>query len=205
MRARARALALVAVAVLAIVLAACGGGSSNKTKLASARSTTTTPADAAGSTTTVAGGGSAATNPGGQTITTAKGSPATTAPGAPGGQTPRTFSQAPDPQVTSATLDKPCIHRGNPAELQGLNVHMLPKQTLGYETVYSDYSNGASNPSYKTGHGYGQSDDNGNFKATWVVPANAPTGKATVYLLTSPNHAPIQLPFNLVALGAKCP
>jgi len=203
-----RTQAFLLVAVLAAVFPACGGGSSHKPKLASASSTTTTSAGAAAadsSGATLPGGAPApTTKPGGQTATTVKGSPSPTAAGNPGSAPPRTVSQNPDPQVKSATLDKPCIHRGNPTDLQGLTISMLPKQTLGYETVYSDYSNGASNPSYKTGHGYGQSDDQGNFRATWVVPSNAPTGKATVYVLTSPNHAPIQLPFNLVDLGAKC-
>jgi hypothetical protein len=203
---RARALALVVV--LAAAFAACGGSSHSNTKLASAKSTTTTSigaaaADSSGA--TLPGGAPAPATPGGQTPTTVKGSPSPSVAGAPGGGPPHTVSQTPDPQVKNATLDKPCIHRGNPADLQGFTISMLPKQTLGYETVYSDYSNGASNPSYKTGHGYGQTDDNGNFHTTWVVPANAPTGKATVYVLTSPNHVPIQLPFNLVDLGAKCP
>ena len=201
--------AVVLAALMATVLAGCGGGSSHKPKLAAAGSTTTTTTAAggeAGSGSTLPGGAGGATLPG-QTATTVKGATATTVPGRPGpGQTTQhTISQQPDPQVKSAKLDRTCVHKGNPAEPQGLTVQMLPKQTLGYETVYSDYSTDASNKSYTTGSGYGQSDDNGNFRATWVVPANAPTGKTTVYLLTSPNHAPIQLPFDYVALGAKCP
>jgi hypothetical protein len=197
--------ALVLAALMATVLAGCGGGSSHKPKLAAAGSTTTTTGGDAGSTTTVLGGGPGGATLPGQTTTTVKGGTATTVPGASGRTTQHTISQQPDPQVKSAVLDKKCVHKGNPTDLQGLTVQMLPKQTLGYETVYSDYSTDASNKSYTTGSGYGQSDDNGNFRATWVVPASAPTGKTTVYLLTSPNHAPIQLPFDYVALGAKCP
>jgi hypothetical protein len=103
----------------------------------------------------------------------------------------------------TATLDRTCVHRGSTTELQGLTVHLRKDEPVGYSTQYSDQSNELSNQTYKTGYGYGKGGADGTFRATWVVPANAPPGPAIVSVLARGGQQ--KLPFTVAAQGGSCP
>ena len=181
-------------ALLVPALSACGG-SSKKAKLAS-RSSTTTTTVAGASATTVAGGPAGGSTPRGKAGS--KANTATSAPATNGTTSPSvTAPTGPGPKVpVTATIDKQCVHRGTATDMQGFTAHLAARDVIGYDTVYSDNSTEASNHTYTTGYGYGKADDNGVYRATWVVPATAPPGQATLYVLYSAKQQPIALPFD---------
>lgn len=78
-----------------------------------------------------------------------------------------------------------------------------PGATVGYSTSYSDSSNELTNRNYITGFGTGPAGPDGVFRATWVVPAQAPTGAATVHMIaTSP--IPGEIGFTIVPPTTTC-
>jgi hypothetical protein len=89
---------------------------------------------------------------------------------------------------------------------QGLTVETDPGGQVGYQTVYSDGTSIVDKPQqYQSGgQGGGYADSAGRFRDTWVVPAAAPLGTATVYMLV-PGHQPIKLKFTIVGTGGHCP
>lgn len=89
--------------------------------------------------------------------------------------------------------------------MQGFTAHLAARAAIGYDTIYSDNSNELMNPSYKTGYGYGKSDDSGTYHASWIVPATAPPGTAKLYVLYAGNKPAIELPFTIVTETGKCP
>ena len=199
--------ALVIVAVVPL-LVACGGGSKRPKVLAKAGTTTTVaPGDPTATTTTIPGSPASpgATQPGSKPGQAPNGGPAGGGNGAAGGPTTTAIAQPGPPQPTTGQIDRTCVHKGAVTEPQGLTVHMTTNSAVGYETVYSDNSTEVNNKSYKAGYGYGKSGPDGVYRATWVVPGTAPLGKATVYVLTTADKPPLQLPFDIVPVGAKCP
>ena len=127
-----------------------------------------------------------------------------TAKKSPGGATPTPTGTQGVTQPLDATLDKPCVHRGVATDLQGLTIHTNPDVGVGYVTRYSDGSSAASDPALAGGgQGGGFTDSSGTFRATWVVPAAAPLGEATV-LIGSENKAAFPT-FIVVAAGQACP
>ena len=104
----------------------------------------------------------------------------------------------------SAKLDRACIHQRS-SELQGLTVVGRPKATIGYSTEYSDHSNELTNRSYTTGFGYGVAGPDGTYRATWAIPASAPSGVAIVHLIASAGEIQPTVSFRIVAAGGRCP
>ena len=179
------------IAVLALaatlVLGACGD---DKKKDDAGSATTTSAAAGTETTQTTAAGGA----PGG-TPTTAGGTGATTAPGqAPQpAQPPPPTTQPPFP--VQARLEKACVRRGSTTDKQVLVVKTRPGSGIAYSTQYSDGSNEMTKPSYQKagGHGTGKADAEGNFRAEWTVPVDAPTGTAKVTVATDQRiHGPYE-------------
>ncbi|HZS21805.1 MAG TPA: hypothetical protein VFA63_12585 [Pseudonocardiaceae bacterium] len=105
-----------------------------------------------------------------------------------------------DPSPPSAVLDHSCVP---PAGMQGLTVHSQPGDRITYSTEYADQSNELTNPTYEEGFGAGSTDGAGEFQATWMVPANAPSGVAHVYYIA---QGQLRGPLDFtVALDVGCP
>jgi hypothetical protein len=127
---------------------------------------------------------------------------ATPAPRSGGTPTAR-VTPSPPPTGVSATLDKPCVRRGDPSDRQGLTVRTAPGYPVGYVTTYSDGSSVIDHPEYQSGgQGGGLADETGLFRHTWVVPGAAPLGTATVSVNAGQVFA---LPFTVVAAKGRCP
>lgn len=115
---------------------------------------------------------------------------------------PNPGESQPRPRTTAA-IDRACVRRG--VDTQGLTVRNARSGGyVGYSTEYSDHSNEVSNRSYTTGYGYGRTDSSGGYRATWVVPATAPAGIATLRVIYSASEQPIVLTFNVVAQTGSC-
>jgi len=69
--------------------------------------------------------------------------------------------------------------------MQELTVVAGPGETVGYDTYYADYSSDLNRPDYTTGHGSGVAGPDGRFRASWVVPATATVGRATVRVIAT--------------------
>jgi len=125
------------------------------------------------------------------TTTTAPGGGTTTVPGGTQGTTPTSQGQgAPGSTTTTRPpfpvemkLDKACVKRGANGDTQTLTVKTRAKDTVAYSTEYSDHSNELSNPEYKSGSGYGDADDDGDYKAEWKIPDTAPNGIARLHVI----------------------
>ena len=178
---------LVVTAVMAVVLAGCGASGTRPDAAASnGRSPSSSPSPAQTS------------------------SPRPTIPHpTPGSTSSGTSTPPPAPLGTSeggrVMLGRPCVHRGDPAEPQELTVEAGPGETVGYSTYYSDYSSELDRPDYTTGHGYGEAGPDRRFGASWVVPATATLGRATVQVVATDMSDPQSVSFDLVAQGAPCP
>lgn len=139
---------------------------------------------------------------------TARPTPTSTSADGPKRSADRAKSPTPGPSPTisfTAKLDKACVRRGAIDDLQGLTVRTEPGDHVIFSTSYSDGSNELGNPSYKTGHGSGVA-AKGTFRQTWVVPEEAPTGEATVTVLTSSSGGRTrELEFTVVGKEASCP
>jgi hypothetical protein len=176
------------VAAVFVLLAACGGGGTPRA------------------------GGSNGT-PGGSSSPGSNGSPApgSSSPAAPGPTatvTPKTTAggnPSSTPTFTStASLDKACVHRGVTSDRQGITVHTHPGGPAGFNTFYSDGSSSVDkNSPYKSGYDGGFADSTGLWRSTWVVPKQAPPGKATVRLATQDGF--LDLPFKVVTQNGTCP
>jgi hypothetical protein len=180
------------VAAIALTLVAACGSEAGRT------ASPTTPSRASGS---QAGG---------------RPSAGTTTSGASTGTTSRSGSAASSGAATSAplgrssggrvTLAKTCIRRGDPSDQQSLTVTAGPGETVTYSTYYSDYSTELSRPDYTTGYGYGQAGADGRYRATWIVPARATTGRATVRVTAGDIDQDAQeASFVVVKQGERCP
>lgn len=100
-------------------------------------------------------------------------------------------------------LDRSCVRQGVEADVQGLTVGTTPGGPVGYTTIYSDGSSQLDpERGYKTGGGGGFAEDNGTFRQTWIVPAHAPLGTATVRVIDGSRT--FDLPFVIVAASATC-
>lgn len=196
--------ALLLVAMM-LVVASCGGDAKGKdAKLASTdKTTSTTGPDDGGSklgglapdakdkdkgpTTTVKGGSSS--------------SPTTAKPG-PGGSTGTTrTTRVPFP--VKMTLEKKCVRKGLAGDMQTLDVTTRPEDTIGYDTEYSDKSNGW-NQAYKSGGtGYGKADGSGKFHLEWKVPDAAPEGPAILRVIADGRVQP-ELKFKVVGPTGIC-
>jgi len=148
------------------------------------------------------------------------GSPSTTgtprsssSPGATtGGTRSGTSRSTSRPVVTvPVTLDKGCVHRGDRNDLQGITITARPGGAAGFNTSYSDGSSSVDGKSdYQTGMGGGFADGQGHYRSTWVVPADAPLGDATVHVVAieDSSSGPVQgsadVHFVVVAPGAGC-
>jgi hypothetical protein len=149
----------------------------------------------------------------------ASATPSTGASRSPGAsQSPRATpgkTGKPSPKATSsggatATLSKSCARRG--VDYQTITITMpTPGGPASYQTYYSDGSYAADGHShYSSGFGGGFDGDgysdpkpaDGRWQATWLVPANAPTGLATVAATTAQGRADVK--FNIVAKDGHC-
>ena len=159
---RRRIRLMVLGVALAMALSACGGDNTKPgahvTGSLSPRPTSPAPTTAANSST-----GSPAprdTSTPRSVRTTGKPSPKATATGG-----------------STGALDLSCARRG--VDTQGITIHTKPGGSAGFNTIYSD---GSSNldTNYAGGYGGGFADAQGMWRQTWIVPANAPPGLATV-------------------------
>jgi hypothetical protein len=115
--------------------------------------------------------------------------------------------------VVHATLDKACVHRGDKNDVQGITIQARPGGAAGYTTTYSDgsgYTDGTSTYPPRSGDNGGFADSSGRYHDTWVVPANAPLGKATVTAVAvedssaGPAQGQTQLTFVVKGIGQSC-
>jgi hypothetical protein len=180
--------------LLLALLPACGGGKKNA---AGVKQNGTTSSSVAGSDGAAAGGTSttAKGGKGGTTSTTAKGGAAE----ATGGSTTTTKPHVP----VVIKLDRKCVRRGATGDSQGISVTTDPNDIVGYSTEYSDHSNELTNPSYKTGSGYGNADDKGKYHTEWKLPDNATPGTATLRVIAEGKIQP-PLTFKVVDQLGKC-
>ena len=193
------------LALIVVLVALVAGGCGEKKKsggdaASSTDETTTTVAGQIGGGGGTEGGGTGTTvTPGGSTNTTAKGG--TTQTTAAGGVT--TTSPTSDPSVTMK-LDRACVRKGALGDSQGLTATTSPGDIVAWSTEYSDHSNEMSNPSYKTGSGYGKAGSDGRFHSEWKVPDNAPLGEAILHTIAKGKLQPY-LRFTVVDTDGKCP
>ena len=178
--------------VAAIALALVAACSSNAPAPSSSG---TTPAGSPSNSPTPKGQAAGGSSPG-----RVGGSPARSAPG----------SSAPAPLGSSSgsgvALAKTCVHRGDATDRQTLTVTAGPGDTVTYSTYYSDYSTELNRPDYTTGHGYGQAGPDGRYRVSWVVPAQATPGRATVRVTAGDMEEDAQeASFIVVKQGERCP
>ena len=107
---------------------------------------------------------------------------------------------------SSARLDKACVRRGAPDDPQGITIKTDPGGPASYQTEYSDGSTILDRPDYASGgQDGGFADSSGTYRDTWVVPATAPLGRATVRAVVAGRSEPIYLRFTIVASSSRCP
>jgi hypothetical protein len=100
-------------------------------------------------------------------------------------------------------LDLECARRG--VDVQGITFQTAPGGPAGFNTYYSDGSSSVDGKSsYSSGFGGAFADSSGRWRMTWTVPANAPTGVATVYASTQ-EHPKLELKFTVADQGGTCP
>jgi hypothetical protein len=121
-----------------------------------------------------------------------------------------TTGTTPAPLGTSSggrvVLAKGCVHRGDATDQQNLTVTAGTGETVTYSTYYSDYSTELNRPDYTTGHGYGQAGPDGRYRVSWVVPAQATPGRATVRVTAGDMEEDAQeASFIVVKQGERCP
>jgi hypothetical protein len=128
------------------------------------------------------------------------GSTGTPKPGKTGKPTPAATA----PGGSTGRIDVTCARRG--VDTQGLTVKTQAKGPVGFNTMYSDGSyRGDGKHDYQGGStpaDNGFADDAGNYRTSWVVPANAPTGLATIEIATA--EGGLRLTFNVVAKDGHC-
>lgn len=104
---------------------------------------------------------------------------------------------------TSFVLDLKCARRG--VDVQGITIQTRPGGPAGFNTYYSDGSSNVDGKSnYTSGFGGGFAEPNGQWRMTWTVPGNAPTGVATVYASTQ-EHPKLELKFTVADQNGSCP
>lgn len=183
------------IVLLIPMLAACG---SDNPKASAQGDDVKTPATTGSSSETTAPGGKTATTKPGTTATTKPGTPTS---GAAGATASSSTTRAPFPVKMS--LGKQCVRRGANGDTQTLDIVTRPKDFVGYSTEYSDGSNELTNPSYKSGSGYGQADDDGKVHLEWKLPDNATTGTATLRTIADGRMQPL-LHFKVVSQLETC-
>jgi hypothetical protein len=186
---RRRAPLIVVAALLMLGIAACGGGNTGpdaqNTGTGSQSPPTTSPP-------------SSKSTPKTPTPQTSRG----TQSGTP---LPIRTTGQPSPRGAAAggstgTLDLSCARRG--VDTQGLTVKTKPGGSAGFNSIYSD---GSSNldTSYNAGYGGGYADSQGKWRQTWVVPANAPSGLATVRIAVQDGFFDVS--YTVVDRAGSCP
>jgi hypothetical protein len=112
---------------------------------------------------------------------------------------------------TVVWLDRTCGRRGK--DVQALNARTEPGGPVGYNTQYSDgsyygdghsqYSGGYSRPAPTGDPAAGLfADSNGNFRAEWTIPVNAPLGNAAVRVTTQ--DGAFEVTYRVVATTGSC-
>jgi hypothetical protein len=177
-----------AIACLMVALAACSSG----TAPVSSPSASSTPTPSA----------SASRSP--RPSASARG---TSSPKASGSVSPRGTVAV----HVQATLDRSCVKAGDPNGKQGITITARPGGAAGFNTIYSDGSSSVDGKShYDSGYGGGFADSSGHFRETWVVPANAPGGRATVRVVaiedtpSGPAQGTVDLHFVVATANHGC-
>jgi len=186
-RAHRRSAARAFAAVLALALAgACGGNTPVANPNGNATQTTPGASRSSSATSSSPHPGSTSTRP------------ATSSPGTTPSVTPTATSTG----GSSAALALSCARRD--FDVQEITITTTPNGPAGYSTQYSDGSMAGDGQSdYRTGRGGAITGPDGTFHQTWKVPANAPTGRAIVYVTTAQGR--IDLSFTVVAQDGACP
>jgi hypothetical protein len=184
-RPKHRALLVAAVLISAVLLGACGG---SETPRGSGTPTTTPTTSNLPSNSSTSGAG---TSPKPSTVQP------TDKPSASVKPTPGETALG-----SSGTLDLKCARRG--VDRQGITVKTKPGGPAGFNTMYSDGSSSVDGKSnYSGGFDAGFAASDGTWRSTWIVPANAPLGKAIVRAITQDGS--FDLPYTVVAQNGTCP
>lgn len=187
---------VLAVLLLALVLTACG-----KSRTTAAGSTSTTAVGSAGGSTTTTVKGATTTAKGATTPTTAGGGSTTTAPG---GATTTTVKKATTTTTIPVTtrIHATCAH---PTDSQGFDLNGPVDSTVGYDTTYSDGTNGMTTR-YGSGVGTGKTDGTGSYKVSWTLAPNVPAGEATINLavVNGGSATRAALRFMIKPIGQAC-
>lgn len=180
-------LACLALAAL-VACSSSGGGGSAPTSAARGLGSTTTSAAAGGNSEATSGEGANERGTAGLAGT------ATTEAAAP------TTTKGPNVE-----LERSCAVRGSATRRQGFTASVGAGNIVIYSTSYSDGSNELTEPRYKTGFGNTTAGPAGKAVATWVVPASAPTGTATLHVSGSVEVRPRTLTFKVAPTDSGCP
>ncbi|MBI2169299.1 MAG: hypothetical protein HYU28_07330 [Actinobacteria bacterium] len=170
------------------------GGSAGSDRSASSMSSTTREGASKDGGNQASGSGETPGDAGGSTTTS----------GASGADEGGAESETPGDVEPNVTLDKECVTRGLSSDLQGITARVPTGAIVIYSTEYSDHSNEVSNPGYATGYGDTTSVA-GTARATWVVPADAPTGSAVLHVAGTVEMTPSELRFEVVDSKGDCP
>lgn len=104
---------------------------------------------------------------------------------------------------SSVVLDLKCARRG--VDVQGITFQTRPGGPVGFNTEYSDGSSSVDGKSnYNAGYGGAFADSKGYWRMTWTVPANAPTGVATVKAVTQ-DKFDFELKYTVMSQDGSCP
>jgi hypothetical protein len=127
---------------------------------------------------------------------------ATTTTTAPAARPAARPAQAPPPPRANAvaSLDSACAL---PSQPQGLTVRAAPGDAVAYQTSYADGSSSMTK-AYASGMGSGNVGPDGEFRASWIVPADAPTGPAVVHYLSRSGRPAGELGFVVAGGAGNC-
>jgi hypothetical protein len=178
---------LGALVLVLLALAGCSSGTSKRPRASS-------PSPSISGSTPARPSGTASPTGGSRT------SPRSTAKTTPKKSASPTFGPS------SARLDKSCVHRGAQDDRQGITIKTDPGGPASYQTVYSDGSSIIDRPQYSSGgQNGGFADASGTYRDTWVVPASAPLGRATVRAVVAGRSDTIDMTFTIVGPSSSCP
>lgn len=161
------------VTVSAVIVVMIGTGCSSSGKVASGQSSppvNPTSSASATATSSVQPSGTANAPSSGPSSSTGTSAPSPTAT-ASRSATP---SASPPKLPITATLAHACVQ---PGHSQSLHVHSMPKVPVIYDSFYSDGRDGGVYGGRGTNE---QTDENGNYDATWTILPTAPLGKVRV-------------------------
>ena len=93
-------------------------------------------------------------------------------------------------------MAKPCLRAG---EKQELTTHAVKGANVAYAIIYADEVVRGNPP-------HGDADSRGTYKASWVIPADVPTGSVRVRILavSGRKRGSVVAPFKVIGEGTPC-